>query len=73
MIDRLIHEWFRAVLFLFGIAWPVSARRWRTSLSLPRADAEALHWEMFWPCVSLLVMCAAPLGWALSPLILGTA
>lgn len=38
---------------------------------LPRADACGLHWEMFWPCVSLVAMCAAPLGWGLAPLIFG--
>lgn len=41
-------------------------RRW---LSVPRANGHGLRWEMFWPCVSVLMMCAGPLGWAFSPLI----
>jgi hypothetical protein len=39
--------------------------------SLPRADAHRLRWEMFWPCVTLVAICAAPLGWGLGPLIFG--
>lgn len=41
------------------------------TLRVPRADVSGLRWEMFWPCVSVLAMCAAPLGWALGPLIFG--
>lgn len=40
---------------------------------VPRANASGLHWEMFWPCVVLAAICAAPLGWGFAPLILGTA
>ena len=40
---------------------------------VPRCDGHRLRWEMFWPCVSIIAMCAAPLGWGFAPLILGTA
>lgn len=40
---------------------------------VPRVNEHGLRMEMFWPCVSLVAMCAGPLGWAFGPLIFGTA
>lgn len=40
---------------------------------VPRATTTRLRWEMFWPCVSVVAMCAGPLGWAFGPLIWGVA